>query len=130
MQSLFWILDGLAAGWLTGKLISSEGRDWVMDIVMGVAGAVTVGFLLNATHLLVQGKLIYTNLAAILGGAVLTVLSRYVGGRREYGSEGQANFQGISPRKSPVSAGVSKFTFCAVPEKPEETGQIQWPRKS
>jgi uncharacterized membrane protein YeaQ/YmgE (transglycosylase-associated protein family) len=79
---LFWIIDGLAAGWLTGKIMSSEGHDRVMDTVMGVAG----GFLFSATHLLVRGMIIYTNLAAILGAVILTVLSRYVGGRREYGA--------------------------------------------
>jgi uncharacterized membrane protein YeaQ/YmgE (transglycosylase-associated protein family) len=83
---LFWIIDGLAAGWLTGKIMSSEGRDHVMDTVMGVAGGVAGGFLLSATHLLVRGMMIYTNLGAMLGAILLTVLSRYIGGRREYGA--------------------------------------------
>lgn len=85
MPLLFWIMDGLAAGWLTGMVMSSEGRDQVMDIVMGVAGAVAGGFFISAA-LLVQGKMIYTNAAAILGAVILTALSRYFGGRREYGS--------------------------------------------
>ncbi|MGA3292441.1 MAG: GlsB/YeaQ/YmgE family stress response membrane protein [Candidatus Acidiferrales bacterium] len=86
MLLLCWIVGGLAAGWLTGKIMSSEGRDQVMDMVMGIAGAVAGGFLFNTTHLLVQGKMIYTSLAAIFGAVVLTVLSRHVGGRREYGA--------------------------------------------
>ena len=86
MQLLFWIVDGLVAGWLTGKIMSSEGRDQIMDIVMGVAGAIAGGFLFSAARLLVQGEMIYTSLAAVLGAVILTVLSRYVGGRREYGS--------------------------------------------
>jgi uncharacterized membrane protein YeaQ/YmgE (transglycosylase-associated protein family) len=86
MQLLFWMVNGLVAGWLTGKFMSSEGSDQAMDVVMGVAGAVAGGFLFNAAHLLVQGKMIYTNMAAILGAVVLTVLSRHVGGRREYSS--------------------------------------------
>jgi uncharacterized membrane protein YeaQ/YmgE (transglycosylase-associated protein family) len=86
MLLLLWIVDGVAAGYLTGKFMSSEGRDWVMDIVMGLAGGVGGGFLLSGTHLLVQGKMIYTNLAAMSGAVVLTALSRYVGGRREYGA--------------------------------------------
>jgi uncharacterized membrane protein YeaQ/YmgE (transglycosylase-associated protein family) len=86
MLLLFWIADGLVAGWLTGKIMSSEGRDWIMDIVMGLAGAVGGGFLFSATHILVQGKMIYTNLAAITGAVVLTAVSRWISGRREYGS--------------------------------------------
>jgi hypothetical protein len=30
--------------------------------------------------------MIYTNLGAMLGAILLTVLSRYIGGRREYGA--------------------------------------------
>lgn len=86
MLLVFWIIDGAAAGWLSGRFMSSEERDRAMDIVMGVAGAVAAGFLFSATHLLVRGVMIYTNLAAIFGAVILTVLSRYTGGRREYGS--------------------------------------------
>lgn len=83
---LCWITVGLAVGWLMGKIMLSEGRDYIMDIVMGVAGAVGGGFLFSTMHFLVQSKLIYTNLAAIWGAIVLAMLARYVGRRWEYGS--------------------------------------------
>jgi uncharacterized membrane protein YeaQ/YmgE (transglycosylase-associated protein family) len=86
MQLLFWIIDGLFAGWLTAKFMSATGRDYIMDIIMGIAGAVGGGFIVDALGLPVQGKMIYTNLAAILGAVILTVLSRFFGGRREYAS--------------------------------------------
>jgi uncharacterized membrane protein YeaQ/YmgE (transglycosylase-associated protein family) len=86
MPLLFWVIEGLVAGWLTGKIMSSEGRNRVMNLVMGVAGAVAGGFLLSVAPFLVQGRMIYTNLAAILGAVILTVFFRYVGGSREYGS--------------------------------------------
>jgi len=84
MLLLFWIMDGLAASWLTGQLMSREARDQLLEIAMGVAGAVTGGLLLSSARFTVQGMMIYTNLAAILGAVILTVLSRYVGSRREY----------------------------------------------
>ncbi|MGB6876650.1 MAG: hypothetical protein WBD87_11505 [Candidatus Acidiferrales bacterium] len=37
MPSLFWIMQGVVIGWLMGKIMSSEGRNRVMNIV-GVAG--------------------------------------------------------------------------------------------
>jgi len=86
MLLFLWIVDGVAAGYLTGKIMSSEGRDWVMDIVMGLAGGVAGGFLFSAMHVLVEGKMIFTNLAAMSGAVLLTALSRYVSGRREYGA--------------------------------------------
>lgn len=83
---LCWIIVGLAVGWLIGKIMLSEGRDYVMDIVMGVAGAIGGGFIFSTMHFLVQSKMLYTSLAAIWGAVVLAMLARYVGGRREYGS--------------------------------------------
>jgi uncharacterized membrane protein YeaQ/YmgE (transglycosylase-associated protein family) len=83
---LCWIIVGVAAGLLMGKITLSEGRDHVMDIVMGVAGAIGGGFLLSTVHFRVQGKMVYTSLAALWGAVVLTMLARYVGGRREYGA--------------------------------------------
>ena len=84
MQLLFWIMDGLVAGWLTGRIMSGERRELLMATVMGVAGAVAVGFIVNVAGLPVQGKMIYTNLAAVIGAAILTVLSRLATGRRGY----------------------------------------------
>ncbi len=84
MALLFWMMDGLVAGWLTESVMSSERRDQIMDIGMGIAGAVAGGLIFNAFHLLVRGQMIYINLAALMGAITLTVLARYLGGRREF----------------------------------------------
>jgi uncharacterized membrane protein YeaQ/YmgE (transglycosylase-associated protein family) len=86
MQLFFWVLDGVVGGWLTSKIMSSEGRDLVMDIVMGISGGAAGGFIVAAMHPSVQGKMIFTNLAAVVGAVVLSFLTRIIGGRREYGS--------------------------------------------
>jgi uncharacterized membrane protein YeaQ/YmgE (transglycosylase-associated protein family) len=84
MQFVFWIVDGLAAGWLTGKAMSAEGRDLMMDVLMGVVGGLAGGFLIQVAGLPVHGKVIYANVAAILGAVVLTTLSRVATQRRAY----------------------------------------------
>jgi uncharacterized membrane protein YeaQ/YmgE (transglycosylase-associated protein family) len=86
MQILLWAISGLVAGWVTGKFMLSEGRDQLMDLVMGIAGGVGGGFLLDLTTFHVGGRMIFTSLAAVLGAVSLTVISRYVIGRREFGS--------------------------------------------
>jgi uncharacterized membrane protein YeaQ/YmgE (transglycosylase-associated protein family) len=55
-----------------------------MDTIMGVTGAVAGGFIVSVAGLPFQGKMIYTNLAAILGAVVLTALVRVATGRRGY----------------------------------------------
>jgi uncharacterized membrane protein YeaQ/YmgE (transglycosylase-associated protein family) len=84
MHPVLWVIDGLAAGWLTGKMMAGEGRDLVMDVVMGAAGGIAGGFILSTFSSLVQGKMIFTNLAAMVCGVALTALSCWVTGRREY----------------------------------------------
>lgn len=84
MQFFFWIIDGLVASWLIGRMMSDQGRGLLMDIIMGVAGGVGGGFIINVAGLPVRGKMIYTNLAAIMGAALLTALSRVATGRRGY----------------------------------------------
>jgi uncharacterized membrane protein YeaQ/YmgE (transglycosylase-associated protein family) len=86
MQLLFWILDGLAAGWLTGQFVSGNGRHLMMETMMGIAGAVGGGFIVSAAGLPVQGKMIFTNLAAVLGAVVMTALARLIATKREYAS--------------------------------------------
>lgn len=85
MPLVFWVIEGLVAGWVMGKIMGSEGRDRVMNVIMGVGGAVAGGLIISAAPVLVSGKMIYTNLAAIAGGILLVFLSRYLGGSREYG---------------------------------------------
>ena len=84
MQFMFWIADGLAAGWLTGKAMSADRRELMMDALTGVVGGVAGGFLIQVAGLPVPGKMIYANVAAILGAIVLTTLSRIVTKRPAY----------------------------------------------
>jgi len=84
MHALLWLMDGLVAGWLTGKMIAGEGRHLVIDVVMGMAGGITAGFIAGMLGTLVQGRMIFTDLAAMLGAVSLTVLCRSLGVRRNY----------------------------------------------
>jgi uncharacterized membrane protein YeaQ/YmgE (transglycosylase-associated protein family) len=42
-----WILVGVIAGWLAGKVLSGRGAGVILDIVLGLAGALVGGFLFN-----------------------------------------------------------------------------------
>lgn len=49
MGFIFWILAGLIAGWLTGKIMKGSGYGFFGDILLGIAGAIVGGFI--ARHL-------------------------------------------------------------------------------
>ena len=82
MFIIWWIVVGLIAGFLTGKLMKGSGFGPVMDIVVGIVGAVVGGFIMRSLGYADQGGLIYTILVATLGAVLLTLLVRLVTGRR------------------------------------------------
>lgn len=78
MVILWWIIVGLIAGFLTGKLMKGSGYGAVMDIVIGIVGALIGGFIMRSLGFAGQGGLIYTIAVAVLGAVLLTLLLRLV----------------------------------------------------
>ena len=78
MFIIWWIIVGLIAGWITGKIMSGGGYGALMDIVIGIVGAVIGGFIMRSLGYAGSGGLIYTILVAILGAVILTLLLRLV----------------------------------------------------
>jgi uncharacterized membrane protein YeaQ/YmgE (transglycosylase-associated protein family) len=72
---IWWIIIGLVAGWAAGKIMKGGGYGPVMDIVLGVVGAVVGGWLLGALGIY-AGGLIGTIVVAIVGAVFLIWLTR------------------------------------------------------
>jgi len=47
MHFIAWLLAGLIAGWLTGKIMKGAGYGFFVDILLGIAGAFVGGMLLG-----------------------------------------------------------------------------------
>lgn len=77
LSLLWWIVVGLIAGWATGKIMGS-GRGFLMDIVIGIAGALVGGWIMRAVGFAGRGGMFYTILVAIGGAVVLTFLYRLI----------------------------------------------------
>ena len=78
MFILWWILVGLIAGFITGKLMKGSGFGPIMDIVVGIVGAVVGGFIMQKLGFAGEGGLIYTVFVAVIGAVLLTLLLRLV----------------------------------------------------
>ena len=76
MGVIAWVIVGLIAGWLTGKLMGGPGKGALMDIIVGLLGALVGGFLMSILGFSPEGGLIYTILVAVLGAVVLTWVFR------------------------------------------------------
>ena len=76
MFLLWWIVVGLIAGFLAGKLMRGAGFGVVGDIIVGIVGAVIGGFIMRQLGFAGQGGMIYTILVAVFGAVLLTVVIR------------------------------------------------------
>jgi uncharacterized membrane protein YeaQ/YmgE (transglycosylase-associated protein family) len=75
MSILTWIILGLVAGFISSKIVNKAGEGFLMDILLGIVGAVVGGFIFNAFGASgVSGLNIYSLLVAIIGSIIfLTV---------------------------------------------------------
>lgn len=76
MVIIWWIIVGLIAGWITGKLMRGGGYGPIMDIVIGIIGALIGGFIMKHLGYAGSGGMIYTICVAVLGAVLLTLLLR------------------------------------------------------
>ena len=72
MGIISWLIVGLIAGWLTGKIMGGPGKGVLMDILVGLVGALAGGFLMGLLGFSPEGGFVYTILVAVLGAVVLT----------------------------------------------------------
>jgi uncharacterized membrane protein YeaQ/YmgE (transglycosylase-associated protein family) len=75
MTIIAWIVLGLVAGFIASKIVNKSGDGVVMDIVLGVVGAVVGGWLFNTFGMRgVSGLNLYSLLVAVLGAVVVLVV--------------------------------------------------------
>ena len=73
---IWFILIGLAAGWLSGQFLKGGGFGILGDIVAGVIGAVIGGFLFSVLGVSTGGGLLGNLTAATIGAIVLLLVVR------------------------------------------------------
>jgi uncharacterized membrane protein YeaQ/YmgE (transglycosylase-associated protein family) len=75
MSFLAWIVLGLIAGFIGSKIVNRRGEGIVLDIVLGIVGAVAGGWLAGFFGLAgVSGLNLYSFAIAIGGSVVVLVL--------------------------------------------------------
>ena len=83
MSILGWIVFGLITGFVASKIVNARGEGCILNIVLGLVGAVVGGFIF--THLgghKVTGFDLYSMFVAIIGAVVVLLLYHAVTGRR------------------------------------------------
>ncbi len=83
MSIVAWILFGLIAGFVGSKIVNRQGSGALVDILLGVVGAVVGGFLFNVIGATgVTGFNIWSLFVAVFGSIVVLVTFHAIAGAR------------------------------------------------
>ncbi len=83
MSIIAWVILGLIAGFIGSKLVNKTGEGLILDIVLGIVGAVVGGFVFSAFGAAgVTGLNIYSLLVAVVGAVIVLFIYHAVVGRR------------------------------------------------
>ncbi len=75
MSILAWIVLGLISGFIASKIVNKSGEGVLLDIILGIVGAVVGGWLFSLVgHSGVNGLNIYSFLVAIVGAVVVLLV--------------------------------------------------------
>ena len=82
MSILAWIVLGLIAGFIASKIYVGSGQGILMDIVLGIVGAVVGGYLFDMLGAGgITGFNIWSMLVAIIGAVLVLWIYHAVSGR-------------------------------------------------
>ena len=79
MGILAWIVLGLISGFIASKIINRTGEGLILDIALGIVGAIVGGWLFTRLgYAGVTGLNIYSMFVAVVGAIVVLVLYHLV----------------------------------------------------
>lgn len=82
MTIIGWILLGLISGFVASKIVNHTGEGALLDIVLGVVGALVGGFIFNALGASgVTGFNIWSMFVAVIGAIVVLGIKHALVGR-------------------------------------------------
>src|SRR5258708_35067820 len=72
MSILGWIVLGLIAGFIASKIVNRQGEGLILDVVLGIVGAMVGGFIFNSLgEVGVTGLNLWSMFVAVGGAGVV-----------------------------------------------------------
>jgi len=82
MSIIAWIIMGLVAGFIASKIVNKTGEGLLLDVVLGIVGAVVGGFLFHLVGATgVDGFNAWSLFVAVIGAVVVLVVKHAIVGR-------------------------------------------------
>jgi uncharacterized membrane protein YeaQ/YmgE (transglycosylase-associated protein family) len=80
---LSWLLLGLIAGWLAGKVSRGEGFGCIADIILGLIGSVVGGWVFTKLGIVHTNTFLFSLAAATVGAVILVCIAHLFFGDRK-----------------------------------------------
>jgi uncharacterized membrane protein YeaQ/YmgE (transglycosylase-associated protein family) len=82
MSIIAWIVLGLISGFIASKIVNKTGEGLLLDIILGVVGALVGGFLFNLAGATgVTGLNLWSMFVAVIGAVVVLAVKHMLMGR-------------------------------------------------
>jgi len=79
---IWWLLIGLLAGWLAGKMARGRGFGCIGDILIGLIGSVIGGWIFTRLGIFHANTFLYSLAAATIGAVLLVSIAHlFFGGK-------------------------------------------------
>jgi uncharacterized membrane protein YeaQ/YmgE (transglycosylase-associated protein family) len=83
MSVIAWIVLGLISGFIASKLVNRAGEGFLLDVVLGVVGAIVGGYLFTRMGAVgITGFNLYSMFVAVVGAVIVLILYHALFGRR------------------------------------------------
>lgn len=80
---LGWIILGLLAGWLAGKLVRGSGFGCIGDIIIGLIGSVIGGWVFTKLGIVHTNTFLFSLAAATVGAVILVSIAHLLFGGKD-----------------------------------------------
>lgn len=82
MSIVAWIVLGLISGFVASRIVNKSGEGVVLDIVLGIVGALVGGFIFNLLGAPgVNGVNLWSMFVSVIGAVVVLVVKHALTGR-------------------------------------------------
>jgi uncharacterized membrane protein YeaQ/YmgE (transglycosylase-associated protein family) len=83
MSIIGWLILGLISGFIASKIVNDSGQGLVLNIVLGIVGAIVGGFIFSSFGgAPVTGFNLYSMFVSVIGAIVVLFLYHMIAGRR------------------------------------------------
>lgn len=85
MSIIGWIILGLISGFIASKLVNRTGHGFILDVVLGIVGAIVGGFIFaQLGGAGITGFNLYSMFVAVVGAVIVLILYHALFNRRAY----------------------------------------------